>query len=570
MFVLADGEEMGKKDYLWIAVVALALRGIYLLFLVRHPQFDFPSMDATFHDDMAWLLARGTFHGTGQAVTALANSDYYLTFRGPLYMQMLSVFYLFLDRGTLFYVLVRVVQFLLGAAASVLIAALAGAIFGRKEGIVAGLLSAVCWQFIYYEGELLMESLLVFLFVMILHSSLQLFRKPNSSAAIMSAAWVGVYFLARPNILAVVPVLLALLLYFRKPRLAVAFLLVLAVFPLAHGLRSSVLTGSFIMMPTQGGVNFAIGNNPHADGMTAIVPGTRPTWEGGYDDTISIAEESAGRALTAREISAYWFAQGLDYLVANPGRSAVAYLKKIRLMFNNEEISNNQNVYHSVRYTRVLGALPGFALIAPFSLAGVVLFARNKEVLFLLALCASYLASFLPFFMNGRYRLPVLAFFVVLAAAALVRIVGRVAEISASGKSSVGPGDRGRRIAIPVLKLLAVPVLAAALLHVNNTPVASLDDGDYELATTWLRKGDVVKAREMYLKTRGLPEPFGSMSDISLGSICVAENDFRGAARFFSSALARNAMAERHIGEFLASRGLRFVGSPEPAIVPDK
>lgn len=561
---------MKKKDYLWIALFALGLRLTYLIFLFKHPQFDFPAMDATFHDDMAWLLARGTFHGTNQPFGSLANNDYYLTFRGPLYMQLLSLLYHFLDRGTSFYVLVRVAQFLLGAVTAVMIAAAAGAVFGRKEGIVAGLLSALCWQFIYYEGELLMESLLVFLFAMIMHSSIRLLRRRDPSSAIMCAVWVGVYFLARPNILAVVPVFLVFFLSVRKPQLAGLFVLVLVTFPLAHGLRSKSLTGSFLMMPTQGGVNFYIGNNPRADGMTAIVPGTRPSWEGGYDDTISIAESAAGRKLTAGEISSYWLNRGVEYVAENPGRSLFMVAKKIRLIFNNDEISNNQNVYHAVRYTGVLRALPGFALIAPFALTGAVLFARNREVVFLLSLSACYLASFLPFFMNGRYRLPALAFFIVLAAAALVRIARTIAEFAVAERSSLKPTAILGMTTRPVLRVVAVPVLAAVLLLVNNTPVIRYDDGDYELATTWLRKGDVSKAREMFSKTKGLPEPFGSLSDISLGSICVAENELDGAARYFSSALGKNKMAAKDIEEFLETRGLRYVGLPEPAVLEAK
>jgi hypothetical protein len=274
--------------------------------------------------------------------------------------------------------------------------------------------------------------------------------------------------------------------------------------------------------------------------------------------------------LSAREISSYWFQQGLDYLLANPGKSASLYLRKIRLIFNNEEISNNQNVYHSVRFTGLLRALPGFALFAPFSLAGIVWFCRNREVLFLVALGASYLASFVPFFMNGRYRLPVLSLVIVLAAAALVHSARLVVEIIASRRSSMRHGDRGKIEAWPLVKVLAVPALAAVVLLANNTPVIRYDDGDYELAITWLRKGEAAKAREMFLKTRELSEPFGSMSDVSLGSIAVAEHELRGAARFFASALAKNSMAARDIEDFLRPRGLRFVDSPEPLVVQDQ
>ena len=448
-------------------------------------------------------------------------------------MQILSFFYQFLDRGASYYILVRVAQFLLGTATSVLIASLASLLFGRKEGIVAGLMSAMCWQFIYYEGELLMESLLVFLLVMIMHSSLKMLRKRDVPNVVMSAAWIGVCFLCqtkRPRCCSRCP---GVSFVHQEAETGRLVRVRSDGFPACTWVQKPGHDWFFLMMPTQGGVNFSIGNNPHSDGMTAIVPGTRPSWEGGYDDTMRIAESNAGRKLTAGEISGYWFKQGMDYVAAKPGKTALMYLKKFRLIFNNEEISNNQNVYYSVRYTGVLRALPGFALIAPFALAGVVFFIRNKEVVFLLSLCAFYLASFIPFFMNGRYRLPVLAFFIVLAAAALVKIARIVIEAIATEKSSATHENSTVRTFVPVLKVSAIPVLAAMILLVNNTPVIRYDDGDYELAITWLRKGEVAKARELLVRTSGLSEPFGSMSDISLGSICVSENELLGAARYF-------------------------------------
>ena len=52
-------------------------------------------------------------------------------------------------------------------------------------------------------------------------------------------------------------------------------------------------------------------NNENADGITAIVPGTRPDWDGGYEDSHRIPQEELGRKLGEAEISSYWFKKGL-------------------------------------------------------------------------------------------------------------------------------------------------------------------------------------------------------------------------------------------------------------------
>ena len=50
-----------------------------------------------------------------------------------------------------------------------------------------------------------------------------------------------------------------------------------------------------VLISSQGGVNFFIGNSAKADGKSAVAPGTRPGLWAGYRDSIAWAKAAEGR-----------------------------------------------------------------------------------------------------------------------------------------------------------------------------------------------------------------------------------------------------------------------------------
>ena len=55
-------------------------------------------------------------------------------------------------------------------------------------------------------------------------------------------------------------------------------------------IRYLVVGNDFVLIASQGGVNFYIGNNPHADGMSAVIKGDPTEWQPCYDAQIARAE----------------------------------------------------------------------------------------------------------------------------------------------------------------------------------------------------------------------------------------------------------------------------------------
>jgi 4-amino-4-deoxy-L-arabinose transferase-like glycosyltransferase len=131
--------------------VALLLRFAYLSDLASLPFFRHPIMDASYHDAWARRIASGELIGSEPF------------FRAPLYAYVLGAIYR-LSHGS--YMLPRVFQFVLGASTCVFAYILARRAMGLLAGLVAGFTCAVYPVLIYFDGELLTESLFTFLAVL--------------------------------------------------------------------------------------------------------------------------------------------------------------------------------------------------------------------------------------------------------------------------------------------------------------------------------------------------------------------------------------------------------------------
>jgi hypothetical protein len=69
-----------------------------------------------------------------------------------------------------------------------------------------------------------------------------------------------------------------------------------------------------VMLSAHSGINFWIGNNPSATGYPKMPPGIRATQAGSLRDSITLAEQAAGRKLARVEVSRYWSEKANAYI----------------------------------------------------------------------------------------------------------------------------------------------------------------------------------------------------------------------------------------------------------------
>lgn len=426
----------------WICVclvffAALAYRAAYLAEASSKPCFELVNMDPEYNLEWARSMASGQW---APPFDQLRDTAY---FRAPFY----SVFLAGLMKGSggSLWVL-RWIQAVMGSLSCALAYLLARRCFGAREGLLTGLLCAGSWVLAYFDGQFLLPVLLVFLGVLGFNLLAQALDRERLGLAGLAGLVFGLFSVTRPNILAFFPVLVAWGWWANRswPRLRrFAFAGLLAVGcllpPWVATVRNRVVAGDWVVVASQGGVNFYIGNNPQSNGMQAVVPGTRATWWGGYEDTVALAEQAAGRPLKASEVSGYWYDRALDFICRQPVAWLKGMARKGCVLVGDVEIPNNAP-YEAQRCGYfTLSMIPlGFGLLmALFAVAAPWWIPRGppspecsphrRALLVLIGLfLAVYAVTIVAFFVTGRYRVPLIPYVAMGASVALVRWGGFV------------------------------------------------------------------------------------------------------------------------------------------------
>ena len=172
-------------------------------------------------------------------------------------------------------------------------------------------------------------------------------------------------------------------------------------------------------------MNFYIGNNPQADGLSAVLPGAAGHWSGGPEEPQRIAEAALDRTLSAGEASAFWYSRALAWITSDPAAWAKLMLRKLRLFWSPFELLNNQPIWFFAELSEVSVLFwVGFPVVASLAGGGAVLCYRRSVKWFVpLAFFLIYMATVVAFFCPARYRLPVAPVLILFAAAGLSRAV---------------------------------------------------------------------------------------------------------------------------------------------------
>lgn len=384
-----------------LALGAFGLRVAHVLAMRESPYFDAPTMDGAYHLEWARAILAGERFQEGPF------------FRAPLYPWFLAAT-LGVSGGSL--VAARVLQSLCGVATVVLTTALGRRLGGRLSGWVAGVLAATSWVLVYFDGEFLIPALAVPLNLAALLLTLRLADRATPRRAFGAGVAWGVAALARPNVLLLMP-FLALWLAWRAREAgarrcagaaALALGTVVPILPIT--VTNRVTGGEWVLISTQAGVNFWIGNNPDSDGSTAIVPGTRAGWWEGYYDSIAQAEAAEGEPLSASGVSRHYAGRAWRWMLAEPSEALAHFARKARLFVLDAELGNNLDVTFFAHHYDPLARLSpvDFDLLLALGSLGLLLGFRRAGALFpAWGFVLVYSASVVLFFVCSRFRVPV-------------------------------------------------------------------------------------------------------------------------------------------------------------------
>lgn len=496
----AVADKKGNRSALLLVLILLAGLAVRIAYLVQLRSTVFSELlplDARFYRDLATGVSSGGWFPRGG-----------LTFN-PLYPAFLAlIFRLFGESLNA----VRISQFFLGLVNIGLLFVAGrrlggrngkGVVSGETVGLFAAAMALMYPHFILYEGSLLATSVVTFLatasftLILVIDQDLQgersraLFsqRIPRGVLSLFLGMLLGAGALGRPNLFLILVPAVSLWLFLRHrtkkgcTRSVVLLLVGAFLFLLPPILYNASQTGRFIPVTAHGGINFYAGNQPGADGTYRSPRGMRGDMRGLIEDAKAFAERETGRSLTQAEVSDYWFGMAMEGILADPGVWIRLMWRKLLLFWNGVEVADVLDIsfYRDACPVLKLLLLP-FAVISSLSLLGLgilITSKRNRSIMLLFVLTS--LASVLPFYVNSRYRIPVIPVLILSGALFLAWIVEEV---------------RGRRWK-PVL---VTGVICSVLLVATARPLVKVNRsaGYTFLGNYYVEKKDEAKAEEAF------------------------------------------------------------------------
>jgi len=407
-----------------IFLVSFSVRLVYLLEMyAKSPFTGFLYLDAFRYNSWAQSIAFGVQHAIE------------LTFRAPLYPIFLAAIYKIFGYDLF---IARLAQMLISALACAMIYFIAAKLFNKRVAVIGSLFAAFYGPFLYWAGEISFVTLIVFLDLVMLLLLLNALEKPKKLYWLFGGAILGLSAIARPNVLIIIPWVIILIFWMNKLKetgivkklrfvYSLYFLAGIFVVILPVTISNYVTAKDFVLISSQGGINFYMGNNPDADGKSAQPPARVVSHGEFLDDaylaSVALAEEDAGKQLMPSQVSRFWYVKGVEFIIDQPGRWLELMEKKIAYFWTGDEVTNNEDTYYFTRFSNELKLLMWhrviafpFGIICPLALAGIIVSRKLwRKLLLLYGYAFLYMVSVILFFVCGRYRLPVIPILLIFA-----------------------------------------------------------------------------------------------------------------------------------------------------------
>ncbi len=572
----------GNKGNPWIimcifVLIALILRSFYLFHISSWPSFEFPQVDAGYHDAWGRAIATGDWHFS--EVHDVARVQETSFFRPPGHPYLLAIGYSVFGPS---YWVPRILQSVLGLLSLIIAFVIAKRWFGKGLACFWALAFSTYWGFIYFEGELLEPSLLIFcdlLLIYFLGATISTKKNLRGGAfAFMAGVAMGVHAVTRPNILLFAPVAVIWLSWtygsrYRKkgPWLfsslfvrrfwsdAVALTLGTCLIVFACTARNYFISGDFVLVSSNGGVNLYIGNNDNANGLFVGTTGEFGAFgtSSKYEEIVDALSEEQGRRLSYADVDSYFAERAVEWIRANPLRALRLSLRKFVYLCSSVETGHNRIIYYDRRRLPVIRYLPGNwgVWFAGAVGAFVMLLCRTRRdhkklvddkyaIAWIIALfCICYGVSFLPFFVTGQYRMPLVPW-LMLGSVVALRGVWRLMNAR-------------RWLSLCLFCFLVGAAFVASVLNLNSF-VPNEAKWYYDKGVAYEQVGAPQKALNVYKKTlQHNPEHADAHYNSGRiyaadGKIHLAEASFR---KVLQSGAGDQASANNNLGNLLLRSG---------------
>lgn len=406
----------------WILLAVVSLRLLHLWTSFDSPLFWKAGPDEEFYRAFGLDVAFGSF--------GLAPE---LAFMDPLYGYFLGAVFWALGDSTL---PVYVIQIGVDSLTAWMLFRIGVATGNPAAGLVAAALHGLTATAMLFALSLMKATWVAAFVTGWMWLAIALVDRPRGRLWLSMGLLLGMGVALRANLLLLAAASFAVLPWLllrrgnaaRSKLLAGALLMAVGMLPALGllALRNDLISGAPAITPNNGGIvlhHLYNPENPRAGvGLPGFVRYAHPSeiWRAYKAE----AEANSGRALTPKEVDAFWRKRALAYIAENPGQTAANMLRKAGEFAAWPEVPNNRSFEDERRFAPVLRMLPSpfgflFALGVPGLLAWWL---RDPRALLPITAAATGLATVMVFFAEDRFRFNVITPFTFGAAMALVSL----------------------------------------------------------------------------------------------------------------------------------------------------
>ncbi len=412
----------GSHNQLLILITtAIIFRAVFLALASKSAFLHTPVVDASFFDIWARTLREGKTFMPGAF------------FKPPFYAYLLSGLY----KSGLTMMPIFMLQMAVGVITVVLTLAIGRLVFPARIAFGGAMATALLPILPFFEVQLLAETWTMALSMASMLLILMVVQDRTSSVGrilFLAGLLLGAAALGRPNLLLLMFIILVWLFFNLNrnqagPRRRLGPPLILAagfLLAISPATRHNLGQGEFAPISTNLGANLVVGNSDSADGMSAIPVGI--LWEDLQLRTRQAGYNKPGAA------SQYLTSEALGWIAKNPGQALKLMGKKIILLVNAQEVRNNINPRWFAEKDGVFLLhrwWPATWLLLPFSLLGLIFWRSKNQGLGLLHwFLLAQVISILPFFVNARFRLPMLPILALFAGAGVALLWEKRGSVS--------------------------------------------------------------------------------------------------------------------------------------------
>ena len=454
-------------------------------------------------------------------------------FMSPGYPYFLAFIFKFFGPSIL---AVRILQALINTATIFLIYKTTRNLFDRNTGYVAASIAAVYSIFIFFSGAVFGETIQTFFVTALIYFLSKNQENYRHNKWFLSGLMLGLASLFRANILIVFPALFIWIAYSfyksenlkKELKRTLIFLFIGTAIPILPVTLNNFFAGKeFVLLTSNGGINFYLGNNDKALGVYST-----PKDFDFFKDMagINYAQKLTHKKLTPSESSSYWYNQGLKFITSYPVDALSLTLKKVLFFFDDDENPQTSQInidFFRDKYSALLKIpLPNFIFVFLFSIAGFYYSLKklkDDKINLMYIILVSFVLGAILFFVSGRFRIAITPLLISFAAFGMINLYNVIKQKD--------------------FNKIFFPVAAAALLFA--LVVFALPKYNYSYADAYSNLGNAYfdqknlnEALNNYNESLKLKET--ELTYVLIGNTFAVKNDFNKAITAYQNALRLN------------------------------